>query len=197
MRFQTAHASPSRHITGLSERAHAGELHKYQPRGIGALGLRVLGLSHACDCGQVRIRWHRRTGIDLLRGLRARRPRPRGVPGPDAPSAALSWIGAERIAISDVPSAEAVADHADDLLGRVRADDAGVPARHGLAGGGREGHKWLIPGWADRGVRRHASLRRSGQARLTQRPGGGCSSVHWADWLDPGLYMTHNPRHGR
>ena len=21
-------------------------------------------------------------------------------------------------------------------------------------------------------------------------------SSHWADWLDPGLYMTHNPRHG-
>jgi hypothetical protein len=23
------------------------------------------------------------------------------------------------------------------------------------------------------------------------------SPVYWAKWLDPELYMTHNPRHGR
>lgn len=42
--------------------------------------------------------------MDLLQGLRVRRPQPRRVPGPDAASAALSWIGSERIAISGVPS---------------------------------------------------------------------------------------------
>ena len=47
--------------------------------------------------------------MDLLRGLRVHRPQPRGMPGPDAASAALSWIGSERIAISGVPSPRAVA----------------------------------------------------------------------------------------
>jgi len=40
---------------------------------------------------------------------RAGRARPRGVPGPDAAVPALSWIGDERIAISSVPPAAAVA----------------------------------------------------------------------------------------
>ncbi|MGH3180220.1 MAG: group II intron maturase-specific domain-containing protein [Streptosporangiaceae bacterium] len=48
--------------------------------------------------------------MGLLRGVRARRPRPRRVPGPDAAGAGLSWIGGERIAISGVPSPQAVAD---------------------------------------------------------------------------------------
>jgi protein-tyrosine phosphatase len=47
--------------------------------------------------------------MDVLRSVRARRARPRVVPGPDAASAALSWIGDERIAISGVPSARTVA----------------------------------------------------------------------------------------
>jgi protein-tyrosine phosphatase len=47
--------------------------------------------------------------MDLLQGLRVRRPRPRRVPGPDAAIAVLSWIGDERIAISGVPSPQAVA----------------------------------------------------------------------------------------
>ena len=42
-------------------------------------------------------------GMDVLRSVRARWPRPRGVPGPDAAGPALSWIGDERIAISSVP----------------------------------------------------------------------------------------------
>src|SRR6478736_1282636 len=44
--------------------------------------------------------------MDLLRGVRARRPR--RVPGPDAAGVALSWIGGERIAISGVPSPRGV-----------------------------------------------------------------------------------------
>jgi protein-tyrosine phosphatase len=44
--------------------------------------------------------------MDLLQGLRVRRPR--WVPRPGAASAALSWIGDERIAISGVPSPQAV-----------------------------------------------------------------------------------------
>lgn len=47
--------------------------------------------------------------MDVLRSVRARRPRPHGVPGPDAAGPALSWIGDERIAISGVPSARTVA----------------------------------------------------------------------------------------
>lgn len=45
----------------------------------------------------------------LLRGLRARRPLLRWVPAPFAPDAGLNWVGDERIAISGVPSARAVA----------------------------------------------------------------------------------------
>ena len=45
--------------------------------------------------------------MNLLRGLRVRRPR--RVPGPGSASASLSWIGDERIAISGVPSPRTVA----------------------------------------------------------------------------------------
>jgi protein-tyrosine phosphatase len=47
--------------------------------------------------------------MDVLRSVRARWPRPRVVPGPDAAGPALSWIGDEHIAISGVPSARTVA----------------------------------------------------------------------------------------
>jgi protein-tyrosine phosphatase len=47
--------------------------------------------------------------MDLLRSLRAGRPRLRRVSGPGAAGAALSWVGEERIAISGVPSLQAVA----------------------------------------------------------------------------------------
>ena len=55
----------------------------------------------------------------------------------------------------------------------------------------------LLAIWGSKLFQRAHLRRRHGQARLTQRPGGGRSPVHWVDWLDPGLYMTHNPRHGR
>jgi hypothetical protein len=45
--------------------------------------------------------------MDVLRSVRACRRR--WVPGPDAASAALTWIGDERIAISGVPPARTVA----------------------------------------------------------------------------------------
>ena len=57
--------------------------------------------------------------MDLLQGLRVRRPRPRRVPGPDAASAVLSWIGSERIAISGVPSPQAVARLAEQGVTHV------------------------------------------------------------------------------
>ena len=47
--------------------------------------------------------------MDVLRSVRAGRPRLRGVPGPGAAGPLLSWIGDERIAISGVPSARTVA----------------------------------------------------------------------------------------
>jgi protein-tyrosine phosphatase len=46
--------------------------------------------------------------MEVLRGVRARWPRPRAGPGPAACGPALSWIGGERIAISGVPPAWAV-----------------------------------------------------------------------------------------
>jgi protein-tyrosine phosphatase len=55
--------------------------------------------------------------VDLLRGVRARRPR--RVPGPDAVDAALSWIGGERIAISGVPSPQRVAHLAEQGVTHV------------------------------------------------------------------------------
>ena len=47
--------------------------------------------------------------MEVLRSVRAGRPRTRGAPGPGAAGPALSWIGDERVAISGVPSARAVA----------------------------------------------------------------------------------------
>ncbi|MGH3257069.1 MAG: hypothetical protein ACRDOU_17015 [Streptosporangiaceae bacterium] len=49
--------------------------------------------------------------------MRARRPR--GVPGPDAASPRLSWIGAERIAISGVPLVQTVASLAEQGVTHV------------------------------------------------------------------------------
>jgi len=57
--------------------------------------------------------------MDVLRSLRARGPRPRGMPGPDAASPALTWIGDERIAISGVPSARTVARLAEQGVTHV------------------------------------------------------------------------------
>ena len=57
--------------------------------------------------------------MDVLRGLRVRRPRPDEAPGPDAGGAALSWIGHERIAISGVPSAQAVSRLAEQGVTHV------------------------------------------------------------------------------
>ena len=57
--------------------------------------------------------------MDVLRSVRARRPRPREVPGPGAASPALSWIGDERIAISGAPPARAVARLAEQGVTHV------------------------------------------------------------------------------
>jgi protein-tyrosine phosphatase len=57
--------------------------------------------------------------MDVLRSVHARRPRPRGGPGPDAAGVALTWIGDERIAISGVPSARAVARLAEQGVTHV------------------------------------------------------------------------------
>jgi protein-tyrosine phosphatase len=57
--------------------------------------------------------------MDVLRSVRAARPRPRAVPGPAAASPALSWIGDERIAISGVPPARTVARLAEQGVTHV------------------------------------------------------------------------------
>lgn len=46
--------------------------------------------------------------MGVLRSVRAYRPRPRGVLGPDAAGALLTWIGDERVAISGVPPTRTV-----------------------------------------------------------------------------------------
>ena len=57
--------------------------------------------------------------MDVLRSVRVRRPRPPGMPGPGAAGPLLSWIGDERIAISGVPSAQTVADLAEQGVTHV------------------------------------------------------------------------------
>jgi len=57
--------------------------------------------------------------MDVLRSVRARRTSPRGVAGPAAAGAALSWIGDERIAISGVPPAGTVAGLAEQGVTHV------------------------------------------------------------------------------
>src|SRR5215468_9743770 len=57
--------------------------------------------------------------MGMLRGVRAGRPRPREAPGPAAASPALSWIGDERIAISGVPPAGALAGLAEQGVTHV------------------------------------------------------------------------------
>src|SRR5215472_6611239 len=57
--------------------------------------------------------------MDVLWSLRARGPRPRGKPGPDAASPALTWIGDERISISGVPPARTVARLAEQGVTHV------------------------------------------------------------------------------
>ena len=57
--------------------------------------------------------------MDVLRSVRVRRTSPRGVAGPAAAGAALSWIGDERIAISSVPSAQAMARLAEQGVTHV------------------------------------------------------------------------------
>ena len=56
--------------------------------------------------------------MDVRRSVRVRRPRPRG-PGTGAAGPLLSWIGDERIAISGVPSAQTVADLAEQGVTHV------------------------------------------------------------------------------
>ena len=64
--------------------------------------------------------------MEILRSVCAGWPRPGGAPGPGATGPALSWIGDERIVISGVPSAWAVACLA--LVLRYRTEAQLVPA---------------------------------------------------------------------
>jgi protein-tyrosine phosphatase len=57
--------------------------------------------------------------MEVLRNVRAHWPRPHGTPGPAVTDLALSWIGDERIAISGVPPAGAVARLAEQGVTHV------------------------------------------------------------------------------
>lgn len=73
------------------------------------------------------------------------------------------------------------------VCSREKSDYAGSQCQQ-LAGPCVDGHVTglLLAAMAPAAI--EVSLAAAGQVR---------SPVHWADWLDPGLYMTHNPRHGR
>ena len=90
-------------------------LQEPETRRIGDPGIRIPGISLTlCDYGRTgdtclgRLCGERSAGLyygdtggagmEVLRSVRARWPRPRGAPGPDATGPALSWIGEERIA---------------------------------------------------------------------------------------------------
>jgi hypothetical protein len=99
--------------------------------------------------------------MDVLRGLRVRWPRPGQGPGPDAGGAALSWIGHERIAISGVPSAQAVSRLAEQGVTHV-VNCAGAGAGAVVRGsGGRTGG--LRPRAS--GARAHAGSRPAAKGR--------------------------------
>ena len=81
--------------------------------------------------------------MDVLRSVRIRWPRPRGMPGPDAASPAVSWIGDERIAISGVPPARTVACLAEQGNCRPRTQvrwSGDLAAERAVFGAGRVVH---------------------------------------------------------
>jgi protein-tyrosine phosphatase len=100
--------------------------------------------------------------MDVLRSLQARRPRPRGTPGPGAADPLMSWIGDERIAISGVPPPRAVAGLAGQgvthvvncrprALARWRGD---LAAERAAFGPGRVAHAPM----QDHGLRRRPAV---------------------------------------
>jgi len=119
--------------------------------------------------------------MNLLLGLRAGRPRPGGMPGPDAASAALSWIGDERIAISGVPSLQAVAHlaeqgvtHVVNCRPRLQVRwDGDLAAERAAFGSGRVVHAPM----ADHGRRQRpaawAAAARSAARILEDQPDAG------------------------
>jgi hypothetical protein len=94
--------------------------------------------------------------MEVPRRVRTRLPRPRGAPGPDVTGPALSWIGDERIAISGVPPAWAVARLAEQAPAAL-ADTGADPGWHsgftfgfaaGLASGARPQYGTAMSGLA-------------------------------------------------
>jgi hypothetical protein len=123
--------------------------------------------------------------MDVLRSLQARRPRPRGTPGPGAAGPLMSWIGDERIAISGVPPPRAVAGLAGQgvthvvncrprALVRWRGD---LAAEQAAFGPGRVVHARM----QDHGLRQRPAVRAAAAcfaARvLEDQPQAECSST--------------------
>jgi hypothetical protein len=111
--------------------------------------------------------------MDTPRGGRARGLRPRmRLPGPDAASPALNWVGGERIAIGSVPSARLVARPAEQGVTHIvncrSAAGAMVRGSSSRAGGLRP-----RPGRAraHAGSRAAAAARSMGGGGLLRRPG--------------------------
>ena len=101
-------------------------------------------------------------GMDVLRSVRAGRPRLRGGSGPAPASAALDWIGDERIAIGGVPPAAGVAGLAEQGVTHVvncrpRADvwwAGDLAAERAAFGPGRVAHAAM----QDHGLRQRPAV---------------------------------------
>jgi hypothetical protein len=114
--------------------------------------------------------------MDVLRSLRARWPCPRGVPGPDAAGPALSWIGDERVAISGVPPARAVAclaeqgvTHVVNCRPRAQVRWSGdLAAERAAFGPGRVGHAPM----QDHGLRQRPEVWAAAACFAARLPGG-------------------------
>ena len=124
--------------------------------------------------------------MEVLRSVRAGRPRPRAAPGPGAAAPVLSWIGDERIAISGVPSARALAGlagqgvtHVVNCRPRAQARWRGdLAAERAAFGPGRVAHApmrdhGLLGQACHRPGRRHAADRDALIPDPAQRRTGG------------------------
>ena len=117
--------------------------------------------------------------MEVLRSVRGGRPRPREASGPGAAGPALSWIGDERIAISGVPSARAVAGLAGQGVTHVVNCRPRAQVRWRGGPGGRAGGLRPRAGRAraDAGSRPAAAARGVGGGGVLRRAGAGGSAA--------------------
>jgi hypothetical protein len=121
--------------------------------------------------------------MDVLRSLRARRPCPRGTPGPGAVGPLMSWIGDVRIAISGAPPPRAVAGlpgqgvtHVVNCRARARWRGE-LAAERAAFGPGRVAHAPM----QDHGLRQRPAVWAAAAcfaARVLEDQGGSAHPLH-------------------